>query len=341
MCRCVDEDLRLLGASVTARLGIVIPCFNESSAIEETKKRVLEDIETLVQAGKISSDSFVCFVDDGSQDDTWEKIEAFCLSSDRVNAIKLSRNYGHQTALWAGYSSVVETVDCCISMDADLQDDPEIISEFVDKWREGYEIVYGVRNDRRTDTAFKRGTAGLFYRIMKLMGCDIIPNHADFRLLSQKALTSLLEFGEANLFIRGLVPMVGLRSTRVFYERHERHSGTTKYSLKKMIGFAFDGITSFSVAPLRMVWTVGAIVFVLSTALGMWAFLGWVRGDIVPGWASTVLPIYFLGGIQILFIGLIGEYLGKIYKEVKRRPKYFIEQQLTKANESRRIRQTR
>jgi len=306
------------------KLGIVIPCFNEEEVLPETSRRIIDLIDRLVYCGKISEDSGVIFVDDGSKDRTWLLIEKLTVENKYVSGIKLSRNCGHQNALIAGLFAAEG--DALISIDADLQDDINVIEEMVDRFRSGAEIIYGVRQRRTADTFYKRFTAEIFYKIMASLGAETIYNHADYRLMGRRAIEYLKQYQEVNLYLRGIVPLIGFKSEIVSYDRSNRFAGESKYPTRKMIALALNAITSFSVVPLRLVTFVGFSVFVVSMLVTVWAL--WVRFFIdksVPGWASTVLPMYFLGGIQILCIGVLGEYLGKIYAEVKSRPRYFIE----------------
>jgi len=313
-----------LSGDRVVRIAIVVPCFNEEEVLGETAGRLLSLIARLGVAGKISVDSNIWFVDDGSRDRTWQLIEELCLANVSVRGVKLSRNRGHQNALVAGLFSA--DGDAVVSIDADLQDDIEVIEQMVDLHREGVEIVYGVRRRRDSDTLLKRGTARLFYALMHMLGAESIYNHADFRLMGRRAIEALRHFQEVNLFLRSIVPLLGFRSDIVRYDRRERFAGESKYPLKRMIGFAWEGITSFSVVPLRVITCTGFAVFALTIALTAWVL--WVRiftDRAVPGWASTVLPLYFVGGIQLLCLGIMGEYLGKVYSEVKARPRYLIE----------------
>jgi polyisoprenyl-phosphate glycosyltransferase len=306
------------------QLSIVVPCYNEEEVLPETASRLAALLKRLTAAGKIDSLSRAVFVDDGSKDQTWELIEKLCATEPLFGGIKLSRNRGHQNALLAGLFTV--DGDAVISIDADLQDDVEAIEPMIDHFLQGSDVVYGVRDQRAQDTPFKRGTALAFYRLMRALGTDTIRNHADYRLMSRRAIEALKHYREINLFVRGIVPLVGFRSSIVYYERSVRFAGESKYPLKKMVEFALDAITSFSVAPLRMITAIGFVVFLLTILLSIWTLwvaLGSERA--VPGWASTLLPILFLGGIQILCLGVMGEYLGKTYIEVKSRPRYIIE----------------
>jgi glycosyltransferase involved in cell wall biosynthesis len=313
----------------TMKLGIVIPCYNEEEALIETSKRVSALLDEMVLKGTIDKESFICFVDDGSHDKTWELVEKLQQESTYIRGIKLSRNFGHQNALIAGLMQLKESADALISMDADLQDDITLIYQFVEKYNEGYEIVYGVRNDRSSDTTMKRNSANLFYKFQHFMGIEAVQNHADYRLLSRKALTALAEFKEINLFLRGIVPMLGFRSCNVYYTRAERFAGETKYPFKKMILFALDGIASFSVRPLRFITVVGAILFMLSLLGIIWViFEKFVLGNVVQGWASMMVSIYFIGGIQVMSLGIIGEYVGRGFQEGKGRPRYIIDKEI-------------
>jgi len=305
-------------------LAIVIPCYNEEQVLPETRRRMNALIRDLVAEGKISRDSAAYFVDDGSRDGTWALIEQFAGEDRHVRGIKLSRNRGHQNALLAGLFTAEG--DAVVSIDADLQDDIGAIREMVDRFRAGAEIVYGVRRQRQTDSRFKRVTADLFYRLMRALGADSVHNHADYRLLSRRAVENLKQYREVNLYLRGIIPLLGFRSEIVYYDRAKRFAGESKYPLRKMIALALEAITSFSVVPLRFITFLGFAVFAGAMAVSAWVL--WVRffsDNAVPGWASVVLPMYFLGGIQIFCIGVIGEYLGKIYAEVKARPRFLIE----------------
>ena len=306
-------------------LYIVVPCYNEEEVLPETSRRLGEKLEELEKAGKISADSRVLFVDDGSKDRTWELISGLHKQDCRFGGVKLSRNKGHQNALLAGLMTAKDCCDAAISMDADLQDDINAIDKMVDAFAGGYDIVYGVRSSRATDTAFKRGTAQGFYKFMKLMGVDIVYNHADFRLMSRRALEGLSGFEEVNLFLRGIVPLIGYPSTTVEYERGERFAGESKYPLKKMLAFAFDGITSFSIKPIRWVTAAGFLIFMASILALVYIIVVKLLGFAVPGWSATTASIWLLGGLQLLGMGIIGEYVGKIYTEVKARPRYLIE----------------
>jgi glycosyltransferase involved in cell wall biosynthesis len=306
------------------RVGIVIPCFNEEEVLPETIRRMEDLLERLISLKKISVESKIVFVDDGSKDRTWELIERYAAQSRFVSGIKLSRNRGHQNALIAGLFAAQG--DALVSIDADLQDDIIAIEEMVDRFSDGAEIVYGVRKRRTTDTMFKRFSAESFYRLIAMLGAESVNNHADYRLLSRRVVECLRSYSEVNLFLRGIVPLIGFKSEIVYYDRASRFAGESKYPARKMIALALDAITSFSVAPLRIITFVGFIIFIASMLVTAWAL--WLRfftNEAVPGWTSIVLPMYFLGGIQLFCIGILGEYLGKTYSEVKSRPRYFIE----------------
>ena len=304
----------------------MLPCYNEELVLEETTSRLTLILQKLINNEKISSDSYILFIDDGSKDKTWEIIEDLSKNNLFIKGIKLSKNQGHQNALLAGMEYVLDKCDCLISLDADLQQDENSIEEFLDKFIDGCEVVLGIRNDRRTDSFFKKTTALAFYKLMSIMGVNVVKNHADYRLISNRANKSLLDFKEVNLFLRGLVPLIGYKMDYVYFDVKDRFAGESKYTLSKMLSFAIDGITSFSVTPLRVISAVGFLIFFFSIVMSLYV-VGAIlfTSSAVPGWASTVLPIYFLGGIQILSIGIVGEYIGKIYKETKRRPRFFIE----------------
>jgi glycosyltransferase involved in cell wall biosynthesis len=306
------------------RLGIVVPCFNEEEVLPEAARRLTALLDGLIAEERITTCSRVFFVDDGSRDGTWALIEELASINPRVAGIKLSRNRGHQNALLAGLFTAEG--DVLVSVDADLQDDIGVIPDMLTQYERGTDVVYGVRKNRSSDSLFKRSTAQGFYRLMSALGAESVYNHADFRLMSYRAIEALKQFREVNLFLRGMVPLVGFKSAIVQYDRSERFAGISKYPLRKMLGLALDAVTSFSVVPLRLITITGFIVFMLSTMMVGWSL--WVRlftDHAVPGWTSTILPIYFLGGLQILCIGIIGEYLGKLYQEAKARPRYIIE----------------
>jgi glycosyltransferase involved in cell wall biosynthesis len=307
-------------------LAFAVPCYNEEATLQTTINRLLQLMDEHIATGLIHPDSYMLFVNDGSRDRTWQILEQN--KSKRVKALKLSNNVGHQHALLAGLSHAKDRCDCCISIDADLQDDISVIRPMVEAYKKGSHIVYGVRNNRDADTTMKKNTALLFYKLMTALGCDVVYNHADFRLLSNKVLTELQQYREVNLFLRGLFPLMGFTSSKVFYERQKREAGETKYPFKKMLNLAINGITSFSNYPLKIITRIGLIIFFGSILTSLWVAFVVLRGDNVPGWASITLPIYFLGGVQLLALGIIGEYLGKIYLEAKGRPRYHIEEEM-------------
>jgi glycosyltransferase involved in cell wall biosynthesis len=306
-------------------LAIVMPCYNEEAVLAETCSQVSELLERLAAAGTISRESRAYFVDDGSTDRTWEMVQSFVQAGSPIVGIKLSRNRGHQNALLAGLFSAKG--DAIVSMDADLQDDINAIEEMLARYHEGCDVVYGVRGRRSSDSVLKRFTAKTFYRLMSLLGAQAVYNHADYRLLSRRAIEALQEFREVNLFLRGIIPLIGFRSATVTYDRGARFAGESKYPVRRMVALAVDAITSFSVVPLRLITMMGFLVFFFSAAMS--GYVLWTRlfTDIaVPGWASTVLPVYFLGGVQIFCVGMLGEYMGKLYAESKARPRFIIEE---------------
>lgn len=305
-------------------LYVVIPCYNEQEVLHETAKRLREKFRTLIADKNISSQSRIVFVNDGSKDSTWEIIRELHTQDKIFSGINLSRNRGHQNALLAGLMTVKDCADMVISMDADLQDDINAIDEMIAKFKEGFDVVYGVRSKRETDTFFKRFTAESFYKLIKFLGGDIVNNHADYRLMSRRALEGLAQFGEVNLFLRGLVPMIGYPSTNVYYERAERFAGESKYPLKKMLFFAFQGITSLTVEPIRMITTLGITMSSISFLVILWTLYEYFFGDTVRGWASMLASLWFIGGLILLSIGIVGEYVGKIYLETKRRPRFLV-----------------
>lgn len=305
-------------------LSIVVPCYNEQEVLAETHARLAQARQQMVAAGKIAPGSEIVFVDDGSRDDTWNIIHRWASSDAHVVGVKLSRNCGHQNALMAGLQTA--RGDAVVTIDADLQDDVAAIEKMVDAFQAGHEVVYGVRSSRACDSWFKRTTARGFYRLMSMLGVQTVFDHADYRLLSRRAIAHLREFNEANLFLRGVVPLLGLSSAVVRYERHERLAGESKYPLRKMIEFALNGITSFSVRPLRVITALGFAVSLACAIFAAWALgVKLLTDSTVPGWASTILPIYFLGGVQLFCVGVLGEYIGKIYVESKRRPRFLVE----------------
>ena len=306
-------------------LYVVVPCYNEEAVLPETARRLGIKLNNLVEKGVISEKSRVMFVNDGSKDKTWELIQEFHASDRRFSGVNLSRNRGHQNALLAGLMTAASRADAIISMDADLQDDIEAMDKMLAAYNRGYDIVYGVRSSRASDTAFKRITAEGFYRVMQALGVDIVFNHADYRLMSKRAVEGLAEFKEVNLFLRGIVPQIGYKWTTVEYERAERFAGESKYPLKKMLSLAFDGISSFSVKPMRLILWLGVIVFGVSLVMLLWALISKLSGGTQSGWASLMGSLWLLGGIQLLSLGVVGEYIGKIYSEVKARPRFIIE----------------
>ncbi len=306
-------------------LTIVVPCYNEEEVLPETTKELGQILNNLIAKKKIASNSKILFVNDGSKDNTWEIISSYSKNLDYVTGIKFTRNYGHQNALLAGMSLAVKHSDMIITIDADLQDDVNAIYKMVDKFIEGYDVVYGVRNSRDTDSFFKKHTALMYYSLMKKMGVNLVPDSADYRLLSKRATEALLNYKERNLFLRGMVPLVGYKSTKVYYPRKERYAGTSKYPLKKMIHFALDGITSFSIAPIHLIMTMGIVVMLISIVLMIYTIIEKIQGHIVPGWSSLMISIWFLGGVQLISVSVIGEYIGKVFTEVKHRPRFNIE----------------
>lgn len=309
-------------------LYLVVPCYNEEEVLPETSKQLRIKMQSLMEKGKISRESRIVFVNDGSKDRTWQIIEELHGEDNIFQGVKLSRNKGHQNALLAGLMTVKDKCDMTISLDADLQDDIDAIDEMVDKYHEGCDIVYGVRNARDTDTAFKRKTAEGYYKVIKFLGADIVYNHADYRLMSRRALDGLEQFKEVNLFLRGVVPMIGYKSDSVYYARKERFAGESKYPLKKMLAFAWEGITSLSIKPIRMIMTLGSIIFLISLIMLIYFLIRHAMGATAVGWTSTVVSIWAIGGLQLLAIGIIGEYIGKVYLETKERPKFIVEKYL-------------
>ncbi len=305
-------------------LYLVVPCYNEEEVLPETSRRLREKLTVLTAEGRISEKSRIVFVNDGSKDKTWEIIAGLHQADPLFCGVCLSRNKGHQNALLAGLMTAKEHADIVISMDADLQDDVDAVDGMIAAYAEGHDVVYGVRSSRKKDSFFKKFTAESFYKLMKLLGVDIVFNHADYRLMSRRALDALAEFDEVNLFLRGIVPLVGFSSTTVEYERHERFAGESKYPLKKMLAFAFDGITSFSIKPIRLIAFLGLLIFLVSLVMLLWSLISKLVGATVAGWTSIVGSIWMIGGIQLLCLGVIGEYIGKIYAETKHRPKYII-----------------
>ena len=318
-------------------LTIVVPCYNEEEVLAETIAQLKSTVIEMVENQVVSEKSKILFVDDGSKDRTWEMIYKESLNGQTVKGLKLSRNVGHQNALLAGLYSAKDASDCLITIDADLQDDVAAIAEMVHMFRKGHEIVYGVRSKRDSDSFFKRFTAEGFYKMMNRLGVKLIFNHADFRLMSRRAVEELENFAESNMFLRGIVPLIGFSSTSVYYERKERTAGETKYPLKRMLGFAFDGITSFSVTPIRFVLVVGFLSFTLSLIFGAYFLSLKFFGNTELGWTSLITSIWLIGGLQLIALGLVGEYIGKIYKETKRRPKYIVDIDLLNLPVSRKL----
>ena len=309
-------------------LYIVVPCYNEEEVLPETSRRLKEKLEALMAAGTISRESRVLFVNDGSKDKTWQLIEELHQSSPIFSGVDLSRNRGHQNALLAGLMTAKERCDMAISMDADLQDDIDAVDAMVEQYYAGCDIVYGVRSSRKKDTFFKRFTAEGFYRLMNSMGAETVFNHADYRLMSRRALEGLAQFKEVNLFLRGIVPMIGYRTGTVEYERGERFAGESKYPLKKMLSFAMEGITSLSVKPIRMITGLGFLVFLVSIAMLIYSIVRWAMGETILGWASLICSVWAIGGLILLSLGVIGEYIGKVYLETKERPRFLIREVL-------------
>ena len=312
-------------ANKAVNLYIVVPCYNEEAVLYETCRQMRGLLERMKGDGLINDDSRIVFIDDGSKDKTWSIIDELSDKYREVAGVKLAANAGHQNALYGGLMTVRNDCDCTISIDADLQDDINVIPQMVEKFINGCDIVYGVRNKRDTDTFFKRTTAVGFYKLMEKMGVKTVYNHADFRLMSRRALEAFSQYPERNMFLRGIVPTIGYKTDCVYYDRKERFAGESKYPLKKMISFAFDGITSFSINPIRLITGVGAVACAIGIVYGIYAIVQKILGHTTVGWASMICSIWFLGGLQMVSIGLVGEYIGKIYKEVKRRPRFIIE----------------
>lgn len=309
---------------------LVIPCYNEEEVLPETTKQLTAKLNSMIESGRADQKSRILYVDDGSKDKTWEIISRYHSENEQISGIKLAHNRGHQNALLAGLMTAKEYADCAISLDADLQDDIEVLDGFVDKFKEGCDVVYGVRNKRETDSFFKRTTAQGFYKFMKILGVDVVYNHADYRLMSRRALDALSEYRETNLFLRGIVPLIGYRSDYVYYDRHERFAGESKYPLKKMLSFALDGITSFSVKPLKLISNLGIAISVLSVLGLIYALVSHFTHNAVAGWTAIVCSIWLLGGLQMLCLGVVGGYVGKLYSEVKARPRFRIEEFINK-----------
>ncbi len=315
-------------------LYIVIPCYNEEEVLPETSKRILDKLQRMMQAGLCAAGSRILLVDDGSRDRTWQLIEELTQKNVYFAGVKLAHNRGHQNALLAGLMTAREHCDIAISMDADLQDDIEVLDEFVQKYQEGCQVVYGVRKERKTDTFFKRNSALAFYKLMNMLGTHVLNNHADYRLMSKEALDALAEYREVNLFLRGIVPEIGYKTDVVYYDRGERFAGESKYPLKKMIAFAIEGISSFSVKPLKMISMLGFFISLCSCIALLYALISKICGAAVPGWTAIIASVWLLGGVQLLCLGVLGGYIGKIYQEVKARPRYRIEQCLIRKNQA-------
>lgn len=311
------------------RLAIVVPCYNEEEMLPITTKELTEVLNDLIRKEKVSKDSYILYVDDGSKDATWELIEKLHKENDKVFGIKLAGNVGHQYALTAGMIQAKDNSDIMISIDADLQDDTLVMEEMVDKYHEGNDIVYGVRNDRKKDSFFKRTTAQMFYKMLAAMGVKTVYNHADYRLMSKRAIEHFSNYDEVNLYLRGIMPLIGYQTDCVYYERKERIAGESKYPLKKMLSLAWNGITSFSVKPINFIAVLGIVIIFLCILAAVYAFVSYSKGTVVPGWTSLILSIWLLGGLQLFAIGIIGQYIGKIYMEVKHRPRYNVETYLT------------
>ena len=315
------------------RLAIVVPCYNEEEMLPLTTKELTGVLSDLITKQKIAPDSYILYVDDGSKDSTWELIRKFHGEEKKVFGLKLAGNVGHQNALTAGMLNAMEHADIMISIDADLQDDTAVMEEMVDKFHEGKDIVYGVRNDRKKDSFFKRTTAQMFYKVMAAFGVKTVYNHADYRLMSKRALQEFSKYQEINLYLRGVMPLIGYETDCVYYERKERVAGESKYPLKKMLALAWNGITSFSVKPIDFITALGGFLIFLCVIAAVYALVSYCNGHTVPGWTSLILSIWFLGGMQLVAIGMIGQYIGKIYIEVKHRPRYNVETYLNHDNE--------
>ena len=315
------------------RLAIVVPCYNEEEMLPLTTKELTGVLSDLITKQKIAPDSYILYVDDGSKDSTWELIRKFQEEEKKVFGLKLAGNVGHQNALTAGMLNAMEHADIMISIDADLQDDTAVMEEMVDKFHEGKDIVYGVRNDRKKDSFFKRTTAQMFYKVMAAFGVKTVYNHADYRLMSKRALQEFSKYQEINLYLRGVMPLIGYETDCVYYERKERVAGESKYPLKKMLALAWNGITSFSVKPIDFITALGGFLIFLCVIAAVYALVSYCNGHTVPGWTSLILSIWFLGGMQLVAIGMIGQYIGKIYIEVKHRPRYNVETYLNHDNE--------
>ncbi|MBE6824294.1 MAG: glycosyltransferase family 2 protein [Ruminococcaceae bacterium] len=314
------------------KLYIAVPCYNEEEVLPDSSQKLLSKLNEMIAQGKITDDSRIVLIDDGSKDKTWSIIESLHKGNEMFQGIKLSRNRGHQNALLCGLMTLKDKCDAVISIDADLQDDINVFDEMVEKYESGCDVVYGVRSKRETDTFFKRFTAEAYYKILDKLGAKIIFNHADFRLMSARALEAFSQFKEVNLFLRGIVPMVGYKSDIVTYERSERLLGESKYPLKKMLALAFEGITSLSTKPIKLISRIGMVIFLVSIVMLIYFLVRFFMGATVDGWASLAVSIWAIGGLQLLAIGVIGEYIGKIYLETKARPRYIVETYLDDNN---------
>lgn len=320
----MEQEKRM--SYIPPHLAIIIPCYNEALILNETASVLWNVLSELIGRQKVAEGSFLLFVNDGSSDDSWQVIRQLHAENPAIKGLNLTSNSGQQNALMAGLMTIRKRVDACISMDADLQDDVSVIERMVDQYRAGFDMVYGVRRSREADSLFKRYTAGMFYKLMTSLGAKTIDNHADFRLMSRRAIEQLSYYKERNLFLRGIVPCLGYPSARVYYDRTERSGGNSKYSLHRMFNFAIDGITSFSVRPLRMIASLGFLFLFCSLVAIGYTLHAWFGGETVAGWASLMISVWFLGSLILIAIGIVGEYIGKIYLEVKHRPRYYIEE---------------
>lgn len=318
----------LFKLSIYMRLAIVMPCYNEQEVLPHTLEVMLGQLERLVSRGLISDDSYIFIVDDGSKDRTWQIVRETHAQDPRVKGATLAHNRGQQPALMAGLEAVMDRCDACVTMDADLQDDPAALEKMIAEYNAGCEIVFGVRSNRDKDTAFKRGTAGMFYKFQQKMGIDVIPNHADYRLMSNRALHLLAEYGERSMYLRGVVPQLGLRTAIVKYARPERAIGESKYPLSKMIALAIDGVTSFTAKPMTFIFIIGLLLLLIDIVVAVWVMVSYFTGSVVSGWTSLILSVWFLGSLILMSIGILGEYIGKIYVEVKRRPRFAIMEEI-------------
>lgn len=314
---------------MAVKLAIVVPCYNEAEVLDQSLKQLLRLLHSLFMAKQITEESAIICVDDGSSDSTWDIIDSFSVSFPNIIGVKLARNVGHQNALLAGLTATSSDYEAAVTLDADLQDDIDVISIMIDRFNEGCDIVYGVRSNRKTDSFIKKKSAKLFYDLMQNSGTEVIPNHADFRLMSSRAVKKLLTFRERNLFLRGIVPLIGFKTDTVYYERKPRKGGKTKYPFLKMLSFAIEGITSFSIRPIRMIFTVGLIFLVITLSVTIYVAIAILLGNSYPGWASLMLSLWFIGSLLLIALGIIGEYVSKIYLEVKNRPRFFIEKTTT------------